>query len=1619
MKNIGKVMFAVFVTVVINVSCPYEAVAQTNAPTTANTAPAPTSGVTPNKPSVYGSSKIGNYLRTWSPRLPYKLVSDVISISRTSDQVNMKTEYSDAFARPIQTVDWQSSPTNKDIVSPRVYDQYGREQYKYAPYVSISYGGNFKTDPFGEQSNFFQTTYVADQPAYQGEQFYYGMTQFESSPLNRVLSKYDVGNSWVGSNRGTQTQYLLNNSNDLVRVWAIASNALTYTNNDITTNIPASASTYAAGTLTKKVTIDVNGNKVIEFVDKDELTVFKKSQVGAVTDTDPYTNWLCTYYIYDDLNRLRFVISPKAVALRVAAGSWTLSTDEINELCYRYEYDDRGRKIAQKAPGSGWIYTVYDKMDRPVFSQDANMRASNQWLGTIYDYQDRVIETGMLTYSSGPVSLQSYVDANTGKISLTGQAVTGSYLPSTLPVSISTAVRVSGTTQYLATSSITFLPGFTTEANASFVAQIAPNVNTAVATSSTMASDNTLPSGANFVALTMNYFDNYSATTKTYSTANNAKLDQGNNVYADPLPSTASKFTMGLATSLKVRVLENINDLTQGVWLETANFYDDKGRIVQTQSDNYKGGVDYKTNLYEFGGKVICTYMAHNNPAATTTVTVKTNTDYDHGGRLVSIRKTINDDNAKTRIIEYNQYDALGKLKVKKLGQKSDVNGNPIAITNPAADNTDWLEVDNYGYNIRGWLKGVNWNYSAGPTTSQVSIQNNKWFGIDLSYDWGFNSNRFDGNLSGQRWVSAGDGKERAYGYGFDPVSRLLKADFTQNFGSGASPVWTTADPANNNFVIDFTVKMGDGQNAGTAYDFNGNILQMQQKGLVLNTSQPIDNLTYTYENGQVSNKIRAVQDASGSTAKLGDFADNSTTSDDYGYDLNGNLITDANRRLNGTTGVDQSSGGAILYNYKNLPGQISVKNADGSAKGTITFIYDASGNKLEKRINELASSSNNNTAKNTVTSYLGDFVYNNNALQYFVQEDGRVRPSTNAQQPFVYDYFIKDHLSNTRVVLTDEQQQINFPVATVERTPASSLTTEEGNFTINESDIIQMSTVPSFSSAANNNYLNNNGNPPYNTNPNANTGAQSLYMYKLNGQSGDKTGLGITVKVMAGDRVDLWGKSYYHINGTITNSNSIATTGLNAFISAFAQTPVMAAGAHGATATTLQGSPVTPGELSNYLTTNIPTPTNYPKAYINWILFDEQFRPVKTGTNSGFLYVGNTPDAVQSLSGTATITTSGYLYVYCSNESNNDVYFDNIQVIQTRGPLLEETHYYPFGLTMAGISGKALKTNYVENKSRFQGQELQNNEFSDGSGLEMYEFKYRMDDPQIGRFWQTDPLTDKYVYNSPYAFSENKVTGNVELEGLESVEATLAQMWREWGITSSTDAKEFVVKDVGGAMLNPRVWLEGYAQGGQMAMPFVLTGIMTGGFGEGLIFETELSTLRMPMPRIGSSAFPLLSEPLGDQWGAAGLFSSEGRTTTLLGTSQGYWGTVTRGAANQEINLVANTANPGGFSYLSVNTNEFDFNEVFGRNGFFKTYNIPFLDAAIARGDRLLMLDNPYSRYAIYPGGDASLGFNFYGREVEYLQSKGFTFANGEAIYPSQQAGWHVPMVYPSAGGN
>jgi hypothetical protein len=418
------------------------------------------------------------------------------------------------------------------VVAPVVYDQFGREVTKYLSYTAQTgntQDGGFKPDPFTDQQNFFQNVYPSEQPAYTGEQVYYGQTNYETSPMNRVQMTLAPGNSWAGS------------SADVVQLWNIGFTPLTYANSDITTNIPTTATAYDAGQLYKNVTIDEQGHAVVEFKDKEGQVVLKRVQVGTVaSDYSGNSGWLSTYYIYDDLNQLRFVIPPKAVAAMLTAGSWTLSTDMINELCFRYEYDYRKRMMAKKVPGAGWVYMVYDFRDRLVFTQDARMALTTQWLGTLYDAINRPVSTGMINYSGTPNQLQSYVTANTNSSidTTTSQGGSGG---SSLPVSLDLSISETGDFQAL--DSIILDNGFVTPDGAEFTAEIVTGGSGASTGSSSLTFvDNPIPSGSTFTALTMSFYDDYSQTTdKQYTTQYNAKADAGANLHAEDLPSQSDQ----------------------------------------------------------------------------------------------------------------------------------------------------------------------------------------------------------------------------------------------------------------------------------------------------------------------------------------------------------------------------------------------------------------------------------------------------------------------------------------------------------------------------------------------------------------------------------------------------------------------------------------------------------------------------------------------------------------------------------------------------------------------------------------------------------------------------------------------------------------------------------------------------------------------------------------------------------------------------------------------------------------------------------------------------------------------------------------------------------------------
>ena len=75
-------------------------------------------------------------------------------------------------------------------------------------------------------------------------------------------------------------------------------------------------------------------------------------------------------------------------------------------------------------------------------------------------------------------------------------------------------------------------------------------------------------------------------------------------------------------------------------------------------------------------------------------------------------------------------------------------------------------------------------------------------------------------------------------------------------------------------------------------------------------------------------------------------------------------------------------------------------------------------------------------------------------------------------------------------------------------------------------------------------------------------------------------------------------------------------------------------------------------------------------------------------------------------------VPKNGYCLLYISNESDEPVYFDNLQVRHDRGRILEENHYYAYGLKISALSSKAFGG--TQNNYQYQGDY---SEFDDDLG--------------------------------------------------------------------------------------------------------------------------------------------------------------------------------------------------------------------------------------------------------------------------------------------------------------
>lgn len=333
-------------------------------------------------------------------------------------QANRTIQYFDGLGRPLQTVTWQgSSDGKKDVVQVFEYDALGREAKKYLPYAEQSSAdGSYKPNGFTNQSNYYGPSTWDAKVKQNGNP--YSITKFEPSPLNRVERQGFPGSVWqpgsIGTEHTARTSYGANNSDTNYGTTGFAvrlyrADAVTTPDHEHERTL-ASSGFYSANQLYLTISKDENWQAsdgkwgtVEEYRDKEGRVVLKR----LFNEKAGTTQVLSTYYVYDDLGNLSFVLPPGA-SPDAGVPNGTL----LEQFCYQYRYDGLKRLTEKKLPGKGWEYMVYNKLDQMVLTQDALQRNAGQWLFTKYDALGRKVMTGIYNSTSNLQDLQTAVEAH-------------------------------------------------------------------------------------------------------------------------------------------------------------------------------------------------------------------------------------------------------------------------------------------------------------------------------------------------------------------------------------------------------------------------------------------------------------------------------------------------------------------------------------------------------------------------------------------------------------------------------------------------------------------------------------------------------------------------------------------------------------------------------------------------------------------------------------------------------------------------------------------------------------------------------------------------------------------------------------------------------------------------------------------------------------------------------------------------------------------------------------------------------------------------------------------------------------------------------------------------------
>lgn len=478
---------------------------------------------------------------------------------RSIDLENQSIRYFDGLGRVIQTVQLMASPTYKDIVQHLAYDALGREPVKYLPHVGqLNNDGSFKTTAKADQLAYYSAGNTWD-PSVTKTAQPFSVSVLENGPLSRATEQGAPGVMWQPiSNRGSATttgrtvamEYGSNIADD-VRLWKVA-----------TAGGASSTGYYAVNTLSRTVVKDENwtsaqgrGGTVEEYIDMAGRTVLKR-----VWETTAKS--LNTYYVYDDMGDLRYVIPPIVTAAMFSE----LATDTYFEkYIYAYHYDGLRRLIEKKIPGKGWEYLAYNDNNQVVLQQDALQRATGSWRYTKYDafgnvaYSGIYVKAGMVTQAAAQLAVNSHPLVNGIRYQSEERIGTLDYTDRAFPTIGTSMPHITN-----------FYDDYTFR-DANLPALQALNVTKSNYTRTLLTGSRVTTTEGIAPLLTVNYYDDRARLIQTVSQNQLGGTDYVTNSYL---------FSGELKTSLREH---KASATAAAVKILTTNVYDHVGRLVETK----------------------------------------------------------------------------------------------------------------------------------------------------------------------------------------------------------------------------------------------------------------------------------------------------------------------------------------------------------------------------------------------------------------------------------------------------------------------------------------------------------------------------------------------------------------------------------------------------------------------------------------------------------------------------------------------------------------------------------------------------------------------------------------------------------------------------------------------------------------------------------------------------------------------------------------------------------------------------------------------------------------------------------------------------------------------------